>query len=124
MKLFKIISKLIFHRRGIFVVPSLYAVIGSFFIPTFFSHFSLTQNQIYDFKNYFLVTPMSDPSVEQSDQCAAPESPHSKNITNYRRLRVPSSPHFQSGLMVFYFFNDWSPYVIERYFCLTLHFEL
>ena len=31
----------------------------------------------YDFK-IILVTPMTDPTVEQSDQCAAPDSPHSK----------------------------------------------
>ena len=37
-----------------------------------------------------LVTPMSDSSVEQSDQCAAPESPHSKNKFYYRQ---PKSEH-------------------------------
>ena len=33
---------------------------------------------------------MSDSSVEQSDQCAAPESPHSKNKFYYRQ---PKSEH-------------------------------
>ena len=74
MKLFKIISKLIFHRRGIFVV-TLFTCCHWF--PLL--HFYLTNVKfiVYDFKN-ILVTPMSDPSVEQSDQCAAPDSPHSK----------------------------------------------